>query len=372
MDATNQRSAQGAIGLQRKYVVSKELYQLETERIFNSSWICLTRESALDNESGIIPIEFEAHQLILVRSDDGSIKALRNFCRHRGSKLVTNENCTEIGTRIQCPYHAWTYDRSGKLVSAPNMDSVADFDSNRFGLKEVACESFGGFVWINFNPADSLQDFLQPLATQFADWSIAELVSVGELNYEVRANWKLIFQNYNECYHCPVVHPILNRLTPYKDATNLLESGPILGGPMKLADDCETMSVDGQGIAGVLPNLDDEQKRCVNYFTIFPTMFLSTHPDYVLIHRLERIAVDATTVNCQFLVHPESTQETDFNPSPAIEFWDMTNRQDWEVCELAQAGMQDPGYTPGPYSDLESVLAAFDQHYFERMQSGAV
>lgn len=367
----NQRSAQGATGLQRKYVACSDIFELETQRIFNSSWICLARETELENGSGIIPLEFESHQLILVRCEDESIKAFRNFCRHRGSKLVTDDRCTKIGARIQCPYHAWTYDRSGKLVSAPNMDSVAQFESNEFGLKEVDCNCYGGFVWINFNPDDSLQDFLQPLADQFADWSIADLVSVGELNYVVRANWKLIFQNYNECYHCPIVHPALNRLTPYKDASNLLESGPILGGPMRLAEDCQTMSLDGKAIASVLPNLSGEQKRCVNYFTIFPTMFLSTHPDYVLIHRIERTAVDTTVVNCQFLALPESRQAADFDPSRAIEFWDMTNRQDWEICELAQAGMQDPEYSPGPYSDLESVLAAFDRHYFDRLESGA-
>lgn len=282
---------------------------------------------------------------------------------------MTDENCSNIGQRIQCPYHAWTYDRDGKLVAAPNMEDVPQFQSDEYGLEQIACETYGGYLWVNFRPTNSICEFLQPIESQFHDWSLDDLVVAAELNYEVRANWKLIFQNYNECYHCPIVHPVLNRLTPYQDASNLLDSGPILGGPMKLAEDCQTMSTDGQAIAAPLPRLDEQQQQCVNYFTVFPTMFLSTHPDYVLIHRLERVSVDMTKVICQFLVDPTAATEPGFDPTRAIEFWDTTNSQDWEVCQLAQKGMQDPAYTPGPYSNLESVLAAFDQHYFNQFNS---
>ena len=207
-----------------------------------------------------------------------------------------------------------------------------------------------------------LSEFLAPIANQFRDWSLSDLRPVETLNYEVFANWKLIFQNYNECYHCPVVHPVLNQLTPFRNADNVVESGPILGGPMKLAGDCETMSTDGKYVGSCLPNLTKAQQMSVNYFTVFPTMFLSTHPDYVLVHQLERIDVGSTRIRCDLLMHPDAI-ERGADPTRAVEFWDMTNKQDWEVCELAQTGMEDPGYIPGPYSNLESVLAAFDKHY---------
>lgn len=350
----------------REFVTSQRIFDLETQNIFRSSWICVARIAEFQS-SGVLPIVFEDQRLILIRSDDGSVRAFRNFCRHRGSLLVTADNCSNIGQRIQCPYHAWTYGRDGKLLAAPNMDGIAEFHKEDFGLIEVPCSTFGGFVWINGSPEQSLSDFLSPVQSQFDRWSLNELNVVAEFKYEVQANWKLIFQNYNECYHCPIVHPLLNRLTPYKDTSNDLESGPILGGPMSLSAESETMSTTGKAVGILLPLLDDRQARSVNYFTIFPTMFLSTHPDYVLIHLIQRVNIRRTKVTCQFLFHPESDSLHNFDPSPAVEFWDMTNQQDWKVCELAQAGMEDSSFIPGPYSNLESVLAAFDQHYLAQV-----
>ena len=255
------------------------------------------------------------------------------------------------------------------------MQGVEDFAVEDHGLIEVASATYAGFVWINFDPDQSLQlsndqllaQWLSPIADRFENWRVSELKVAHEIRYEVAANWKLIFQNYSECYHCPSVHPMLNRLTPYQGSSNDLESGPILGGPMSLGDDSQTMSTDGKFAGLPIEGLSKDQLGSVHYFTICPTMFLSLHPDYVLIHRLERIDVGNTKVICQFLFHPNTIKADDFDPSQAIEFWDLTNQQDWEVCELAQAGMSDPAYIPGPYSNLESVVAAFDEYYLGLM-----
>lgn len=361
------RSAGGAQGLPRKYVLSEDVYQRETEHIFSKNWICVARVEELNSESHCLPLEFESHRFFLTQDECGTIRAFRNFCRHRGSQLVNEKNCASLGKRIQCPYHAWTYDRAGKLVSAPNMDDVPQFQATEHGLVEIACQTKGGFAWINLEPQQSLDPWLAPIADRFVDWRTDELRIAHEIKYVVHANWKLIFQNYSECYHCPIVHPMLNRLTPYRDSSNDVAVGPILGGPMNLADDCQTMSNNGQLAGQPIAGLNPEQLRSIHYFTIFPTMFLSLHPDYVLIHRLARSGVGTTNVVCQFLFHPDSIRSDGFDPHSAIEFWDLTNRQDWEVCELAQAGMSDPGYVPGPYSNLESVVAAFDSHYLASM-----
>jgi len=362
------RSAYGAKGLPGKFVTSTDVFERETERIFSRHWICVARIEELNDEGSCLPIEFENHRLFLTQDDDGTIRAFRNFCRHRGSQLVNEHNCASLGKRIQCPYHAWTYNRSGTLVSAPNMEEVSEFEAAEHGLIEIACQTSGGFIWINFAPQQGLDQWLDPIADRLADWRVGDLQIAHGINYAVDANWKLIFQNYSECYHCPIVHPMLNRLTPYRGSSNDWDSGPILGGPMSLAKDSQTMSTDGKFAAPLIRGLSSEQSRSVYYFTIFPTMFLSLHPDYVLIHRLERSDVAKTKVICQFLFESESIQEEKFDPSQAIEFWDLTNRQDWNVCELAQAGMSQPGYVPGPYSNLESVVAAFDRHYLETME----
>jgi Rieske 2Fe-2S family protein len=362
------RSAGGARGLAGQYVLSTEIYDRETERIFSRHWVCVARLEELDSESRCLPVAVENHRLFLIQDEAGSVRAFRNFCRHRGSQLVNEQNCATLGKRIQCPYHAWTYDRSGELVSAPNMEGVSDFQTSDHGLIEVACQTKGGFLWINFSPQQSLNQWLDPISDRFAAWRIGELRIAHEITYTVKANWKLIFQNYSECYHCPIVHPMLNRLTPYRGSSNDLDKGPILGGPMSLADDSLTMSNDGKLAGPPIRGLNQEQSRSVYYFTIFPTMFLSLHPDYVLIHRLQRMDAGNTKVVCQFLFQPESINVGGFDPSQAIDFWDLTNRQDWEVCELAQLGMSEPGYFPGPYSNLESVVAAFDRHYLETME----
>lgn len=361
------RSAQGAYGIAGEYVTSEAIYQREYDSIFSRRWLCAGRLEELDPNSNCLPISLEKQSLFLTRDEAGTIRAFRNFCRHRGSQLVTEANCSSMGKRIQCPYHAWTYSRSGDLTSAPNMAENENFDAKAHGLLEVRCEVFGGFIWINFNPEESVSQWLQPVAQYFQDWQISDLRIKHELIYDVEANWKLIFQNYSECYHCPIVHPMLNRLTPYQGSSNELDEGSILGGPMGLAEASQTMSCDGKYAGPPIANLNPDQLRSVYYFTICPTMFLSLHPDYVLIHRIERIDTGNSKVICQFLFPTESSNQQKLAPDQAIEFWDITNRQDWNVCELAQKGMSDPAYQPGPYSHLESVVAAFDRNYLSEL-----
>ncbi len=359
------RSAAGACGLPREFVTSTDRFDQETDRIFSRNWICVARIEELDATSRCLPIQFENQALVLVQDESGAIRAFRNFCRHRGSQLVNEDNCAAIAKRIQCPYHAWTYDRAGQLLSAPNMEGVPGFNENDYPLLQVPCQSLGGFIWINHDPEQDVAEWIGPLTSRMKDWGLAQLKIGHQIEYLVEANWKLIFQNYSECYHCPIVHPALNRLTPYLGSSNDFMSGAILGGPMGLAEDSQTMSTDGKLVGEMLPGLTMDQQRSVHYFTLFPNLFLSFHPDYVLVHRLERVNVHSTKVCCLFLFDPVLVAQDAFDPGRAIEFWDLTNRQDWRVCELAQRGMSDPDYVPGPYSNLESVVAAFDQHYLQ-------
>ena len=362
------RTAYGQVGLDRSYVTCTKVWDRELLTIFRRHWLCVGLESEFTTTS-ITPFVYLGQQLLAVRGDDGRLRVFRNFCRHRGSLLVTAEECASVGQRLQCPYHAWTYDRQGCLVAAPNMDGVPGFEKQRFGLFEVPSAIEAGFLWLCFEPRESLQSFLAPLQTVIHDWQVHELRQGAEIRYDVRANWKLLFQNYSECYHCPTVHPALNRLTPYLGSANSLEAGPILGGPMQLADSCQTMSNEGQWVGTPLPRLNANQQREVHYFTVFPSLFLSVHPDYVLIHRLEPTGPQATKVICQFLFQQGDLDRFGFDPEPAVRFWDLTNRQDWEVCERSQLGMEDPAYVPGPYSNLESIVAAFDRHYLQALSA---
>jgi Rieske 2Fe-2S family protein len=313
--------------------------------------------------------EHGTNRLLIVRDETGQIRCFRNVCRHRGSLIKTDPNdCQRSGVRLQCPYHGWTYDRTGALVSAPNMTDVPGFDHDQFALHQLECRTGCGFVFVRLSPdPGNFDEFFAPLMASLKPWPIENLITVRRMDYAVEANWKLIFQNYSECYHCPTVHPALNRLTPYLGSKNEFSEGAILGGPMQLADDCRSMSTDGRAVGHIFPQLNEEIRRCVAYYTVFPTMFISTHPDYVMIHRLVPRDVDQTEVICEFLFSRESVEDPEFDPAPAVEFWDQTNRQDWRVCESTQRGMSSDGYSPGPYSNLESIVAAFDRFYLDMM-----
>ena len=367
------RSSRGAKSLPAEFVCSEEIFELERRNLFNTHWQCVAHQSQLDSQSGMFTADFGNANYLFVRDFENSniVRCFHNVCRHRGSLLVDEQSCgITVSQRIQCPYHAWTYDRTGNLVAAPNMTEVDGFCKEKFGLKPVRCEQAFGYLWIQLDESGpDFDEFFEPFRERIDPWRMDFLTIGSAIQYSVKANWKLIFQNYSECYHCPSVHPALNRLTPYKGASNDLSDGPILGGPMSLADECETMSSDGRFIARALPGLNERQSRSVAYYTICPTAFISPHPDYVLVHRVYPVATDETKVICDFLFEPNLINEPGFDPSRAVEFWDETNLQDWYVCELTQRGMTTDGYEPGPYSNLESVLAAFDRYYFEQFES---
>jgi Rieske 2Fe-2S family protein len=167
----------------------------------------------------------------------------------------------------------------------------------------------------------------------------------------------LIVANYNECLHCPVLHPALNRLTDYMGADNVAPSPSYVGGSMGFKAGVETMSTDGQLRRGYLPGLSEAQRHQVVYYAILPNLLLSLHPDYMMTHTLWPRAVNRTEIVCEFHFHPNEAGPIE----DAVEFWDLTNREDWSISELSQLGISSRAYTPGPYSKREELLHAFDK-----------
>ncbi len=359
-----QRSSRGAVTLPQEYFTSVDLFQEETERIFMQDWLCAGRSSQIPNPGSYILVQVLKESIIVTRDNAGHARAHYNVCRHRGTQLC-EETQGQFQGKIQCPYHKWTYSLEGDLIGAPNMTGGLDHAS--FALRPVAVTEWQGFLFLNLSKKPQpFENVFAPLMGLFQPWRLPELQIAHTITYEIEANWKLIFQNYSECYHCPTVHPMLAKLTPYRSATNNFEDGPFLGGPMRISVQGGSMTVDGQACASPLC---DEGQDLVYYYTLFPSMFLSLHPDYVLVHRLERISPNQTRIICEWLFHPEEMSRTGFSPSSAVEFWDITNKQDWHVCELSQKGISSRGYVPGPYSNLESLLAAFDREYLQRMNA---
>jgi Rieske 2Fe-2S family protein len=181
------------------------------------------------------------------------------------------------------------------------------------------------------------------------------------VSYDLKANWKLIVQNYSECLHCPVIHPALQKLSDYTSGENDPSTDAWTGGSMRLRDEAFTMSRDGRPRRPPLPGLDGHQRRRVYYYAILPNLLLSLHPDYVMTHTLWPRACDRTDVVCEWHFHPAELANPAFDPGDVIDFWDETNRQDWRVSERSQLGIGSRAYTPGPYSPREGLLWDFDQ-----------
>ncbi len=369
------RTSQGAKTLPQEYYTSPDVHARERERIFARRWICVGLAAELPARGSFLRAEVAGESRLVVRDHErgggsgtgGEIRAFYNVCRHRGTRLC-EAAAGNVGKHIVCPYHAWAYDLDGQLASAPIMSDVEGFDAADYPLHDVATAVWEGMIFVNLDPdPEPFELAFAPVLNKFRDWNLSALVPVHQTTYDVRANWKLMVQNYSECYHCPSLHPVLNKLTPFRDSANDLEEGAILGGPMKLSEGAESMTMHGRACAAPFPHLDDEQRRLVYYYVFFPSMFLSIMPDYVLVHRcLPRDAAHSTII-CQWLFPPEAVSAPSFDASGAIDFWDMTNRQDWHICAESQLGIESRVYRPGPYANLESMLAAIDREYLRQM-----
>ena len=362
------RSAHGQRTLPQEFFTSSELFAEERERIFRRRWLYAGHVSEIREPGSYFRFELGAESVIALADGEGRPRAFHNVCRHRGSLLCLEER-GGLGKTIQCPYHARTYGLDGRLLGAPNMTDVPGFEKAEHGLVEAGLEAWQGLLFVHLGEdRPPLAECLPALPGRFAEWGIADLASAHRTVYEVEANWKLFFHNYSECYHCPTVHPHLNRLTPYRDTANDLDEGPVLGGPMFLSrSEGGSMTMSGERCAPPLSGLGGEDLARVYYYTVFPNMFLSLHPDFVLVHRAQVLGPTRTRITCDWFFHPDAMAAPGFDPKDAVEFWDLTNRQDWELCANAQKGISSSAYVPGPYADIESQLAAFDREYLAAM-----
>jgi Rieske 2Fe-2S family protein len=339
----------------------------EMERIFSSMWIAAGRSDEVAERGAFLRRDVAGASVLIVGDGRGGVNAFHNVCRHRGTRLCEHEAGTLPGS-IQCPYHAWTYDLEGRLIGAPMMDEVEGFSRADYPLRKVHCETWDGHLFINLNPSPApLSSQLGELPERFIPWRMHELRMVRRQLYDVRANWKLIVQNYNECLHCPIIHPLLNRMHHYLGASNVPSTETYCGGAMGFKEGVETLSVDGIRRRPCLPGLGAEEQQIVNYFAVYPNFLLTLHPDYMLTVTIWPLAPDRTHLVCEWHFHPDQIATPGFVCDDAIEFWDRTNREDWAISERSYAGISSRGYSPGPYSNREGQLWEFDQFVVKRM-----
>lgn len=354
---------QGQRTLPGRYYTSAEIYAEELERIFSRRWVAVGRADEIANPGDYVLRTIAGESVIVVRGRDRALRAFYNVCRHRGTRLCEDPR-GRFSETIQCPYHAWTYTIDGQLIGAPHMNEVAGFDKRDFPLHAVALEAWEGFAFASLaREPESCAEAFAPLAGRFSRFNLANLRSARRIEYDVAANWKLIFQNYSECLHCPVIHPGLAKLTPYTSGANDLIDGPYLGGYMVITQDGGSLTLSGRACGAPVGALPAEDLSRVYFYSIFPNLLLSLHPDYVMFHTLWPDGPGRTHITCEWLFHPDSFTQPGFDPDDAVRFWDMTNRQDWHICELSHAGIASRAYEPGPYSPREGISAAWDREF---------
>ncbi|MBA3881670.1 MAG: aromatic ring-hydroxylating dioxygenase subunit alpha, partial [Chthoniobacterales bacterium] len=348
-----------------RYFVSAEVFAKEQATIFSAEWVYVGHQSQIAASGDYFVQEVAGESLIVVRDQQGTIRGFYNVCRHRGTRLC-EEQRGHAGA-IQCLYHAWTYALNGRLIGAPQMESAPGFDKADYSLAAVNLALWEGFIFVNLaGRPTALKEVFAPLQGKFTHWNLPQLRSAKRVEYDVNANWKLIFENYSECYHCPGVHPMLSKVSPYDSAENDLCEGPFLGGFMAITEGA-SLTMSGNACARPVGDIGSEDHARVFYYSIFPNMLLSMHPDYVMVHQVWPLSPERTRIVCDWFFHPDAFERADFHPEDAVEFWDVTNKQDWHVCELSQQGIASRAYTPGPYSPRESIPAAWDREYLRRM-----
>ncbi len=354
-----------AFTLPARYYTDAAFLRRELDGLFGKMWFYAGRSQEIASPGQFVVRELNGHNIVVTRNERGEPRAFHNICRHRGTRICT-EAAGHLAGSLQCPYHAWTYDLDGRLIGAPHMDEVPHFSRSDYPLQRVHAAEWDGHVFLNLDASpEPLAAQLGPLVEKFRGWRMPDLRLGHRIVYDVKANWKLIIQNYNECLHCPNLHPALNKLSHYLSGENEPLRPTYMGGVMDLKPGVATLSMDGSCPRAILPGLSADESRRVYYYCIFPNMMLSLHPDYMLTHTLWPVAPDRTINVCEWHFQPSELARPDFDASDCIDFWDMTNRQDWHVCELSQAGIGSPAYVPGPYSNREDLLYAFDRFIVE-------
>jgi Rieske 2Fe-2S family protein len=355
-----------AMSLPARYYVDPVYYRDELEWLFLSMWFRIGRCEEVANRGDFFTREIGGDSVIVLRDDGGELRAFHNVCTHRGTRL-TSERAGQFGSRIQCPYHAWNFELNGCLAGAPHMDKVEGFRTEDHPLNPVAISEWAGHLFLNFQEKPGpLREQLEGYDERFKAWGMERLRVAKRIVYDVAANWKLIIHNYSECLHCPGVHPALQKLSHYLSGENEPSGEACLGGRMSFKDGIQTISHDGVRRRPILPGLNADEAAHVYYYAFLPNFLLSLHPDYVVSYTLWPRGEGRTEIECEFLFEPSTMERADFDPEDAVPFWDMTNRQDWHVCEQMQLGLQSRGYRPGPYSHREELLHGFDRLILER------
>jgi Rieske 2Fe-2S family protein len=354
---------------------ARSAFTLEKQRIFQREWTCVGRIEDIPTDSGALALDVLGESVLILRDVVGEIRAFYNVCRHRGARLCLNV-CDDKPSllrgsilpyrKVVCPYHAWTYNFDGTLAGAPHLGDAAGFDRAEYGLHPIALDTWGGFLFLNFahEPEKPLLSQLGLAAERIRRYPLAELRIGASIRYDVAANWKVILENYNECYHCAGVHPELCDVVPAfrSGGMNLDWENGI---PHRTG--AYTFTRSGTTTRRPFPGLDESEQTNHKGELIYPNLMLSLSCDHAAAFILRPLDVERTQIDCHFLFEPDAIDAAEFDPSDAVDFWDLVNRQDWEVCERVQQGMHSRVHEFGYYAPMEDFSLDIRRYVLDRL-----
>lgn len=341
------------------------VHRFDADSALGRMWLCVGHVSQFEAIGDYRTLDIGSLAVIVVRSGAEQFTALRNSCRHRGTRLLDGRG--RIDSRIRCPYHAWSYTLDGELAAVPNPSGLTRPADDDLALGRVALERWHGWLFVAVEPTTSL-------AEQLADFpglpclAASRLLEVAARDYQVACDWKLLIENFNECYHCRWAHPELyerSRGVGYREYPH--RGRVFTGGPMSLEPGVRSLADPYSFIEPGLTGWQTADSRMVFYFCLFPNFLLTIAPDYVMTHTVWPTVKGHSRVATHWFVTPEQRAHAAFTIDPAITFWDRTNHQDFALCENAQRGVAAAGHRPGPYHDWELCVHDFDRWYAERL-----
>jgi Rieske 2Fe-2S family protein len=365
------------------------------ERIFRSRWILAGLETQIPNPGDYQVYALGPDEIILMRDDDGSVNALFNVCSHRGSRL-----CLEPRGHVKmlvCPYHQWVFHRSGALRAARLTNP--DFDLSAHGLATAHVKVVEGLIFICLaDEPPSFDEVEQSIRPHLAPLELASAALAYHRRYDLRANWKLIVENFHECYHCPGTHPEYCAVSSWAASINkpkqeyhnayhakrlaeweaqglptnfvpMTEERQFYVGRMPQREGFVSQSLDGAAVALPLGRLPSQDVGYVG-MAIWPNLFFEAPGDYAVIMQLTPAGPNQSYVDMYWLVHPDSPRQPGYDVQRVIEVWKATGEQDWELSVNNQRGIESTRYRPGPYVrgyGLEDTLIDFVDWYLREI-----
>ena len=348
-------------------------YERELQRIWYRNWIYAGRSSEIEAKRAFRTFQIGDQKILLVRDDAGQLQAFHNTCRHRGAELC-RESAGSLRTgSIVCPYHAWVYDLKGELLRTSSKVLPEGFELADYPLYGVRVLEWRGFVFVCLarNPPPLERHFDLPL-NRLDAWPLEDLVIGHVLSKTIESNWKIFWENYNECLHCPSVHPKLSSLVPIfgrglleeRDDPDWSRHAADLDPKYKggLRAGASTWSTDGQAAGVQFPGLTDEDRKIGHvYLTGLPSMFIVGHVDYVRVVRLLPLGPERSELRVEYLFARQTLADPAFEMRKVVDFTNQVMTEDAEVCELNQRGLRARDHVRGVVMPEEYVVRQFHE-----------